>query len=194
MGYEGKGCVGVYLDDQFSSALIFGNVFYRVSSAAFIGGGHDTVIENNIFVECSPALHIDARGLGWQADCTNRLMKTVQEMPYGEEPWKSRYPALAGILDDPDHMAPKGNVVARNIQWKCKGDGIEKKAYPYLVLQNNLLDLDPKFVNEKALDFRLQDDSPAFKIGFRSIPVDKIGLCADKERVSWPVSRAEAGR
>ena len=189
MGYESKGCVGVYLDDQFSSAQIFGNVFYRVSSAAFIGGGHDTTIENNVFVECSPALHIDARGLGWQSDSTNRLMKTVQEMPYGEEPWKSRYPTLAGILDDPDHMAPKGNVIARNIQWKCKGDGIEKKAYPYLVFQNNLLDLDPKFVNEKALDFRLQDDSPAYKIGFQKIPVEKIGLYPDEFRASCPLGR-----
>ena len=191
MGYEGKGCVGVYLDDQFSSARIFGNVFYRVSSAAFIGGGHDTTIENNVFVECSPALHIDARGLGWQADCTNRLMKTVQEMPYGEEPWNSRYPTLAGILGDPDHMAPKGNVIARNIQWKCKGDGIEKLAYPYLVFQNNLLDLDPKFVNEKNLDFRLQDNSPAFKVGFQQIPVEQIGLYPSDTRASWPVTRVQ---
>ena len=127
-GYEGKGCVGVYLDDQFSSALIFGNVFCRVTSAAFIGGGHDTTIENNIFFDCNPAIHVDARGLGWQANGTNRLVKTVTEMPYAEEPWRSRYPTLAGILDDPDHMAPKGNVIARNIQWKGKWDGIEKKA------------------------------------------------------------------
>ena len=192
-GYEGKGCVGVYLDDEFSSALIFGNIFYRVTRAAFIGGGHDTTIENNIFVDCTPALHIDARGLGWQADSTNRLMKTVTDMPYNEEPWRSRYPTLAGILDDPDHMAPKGNVIARNIQWKGKWDGIEKKAQPYLVFQYNLLDLDPKFVNEKTLDFRLRDDSPAFKIGFQKIPVEKIGLYADACRASWPVAPAAAG-
>jgi len=188
-GYEGKGCVGVYLDDQFSSALIFGNIFYRVSSAAFIGGGHDTTIENNVFVDCTPALHIDARGLGWQADSTNRLTKTVTDMPYNEEPWLSRYPTLAGILTDPDHMAPKGNVVAHNIQWKGKWDGIEKKAYPYLVFQNNLLDLDPKFVDEKALDFRLRDDSPAFKVGFQKIPVEKIGLYQDACRASWPTAK-----
>jgi len=162
-----------------------------VSSAAFIGGGHDTTIENNVFVECSPALHIDARGLGWQADCTNRLMKTVLDMPYQSEPWKSRYPTLAGILGDADHMAPKGNVVARNIQWKCKGDGIEKLAYPYLVFQNNLLDLDPKFVNEKSLDFRLQASSPAFKVGFQNIPVEQIGLYQSDTRASWPVSRVK---
>ena len=187
-GYEGKGCVGVYLDDEFSSALIFGNVFYRVSSAAFIGGGHDTTIENNVFVECVPALHIDARGLGWQAQSTNQLVKTVTDMPYNEEPWRSRYPTLAGILDDPDHMAPKGNVIARNIQWKGKWDGIEKKAYPYLAFHYNLLDLDPHFVDEKAGDFRLKDDSPAFKVGFQKIPVEKIGLYQDEFRASWPVS------
>ena len=188
-GYEGKGCVGVYLDDEFSSALISGNIFCRVSSAAFIGGGHDTTIENNVFVECTPALHIDARGLGWQAHSTNQLEKTVTDMPYNEEPWRSRYPTLAGILDDPDRMAPKGNVVARNIQWKGKWDGIEKKAYPYLVFQYNLLDLDPKFVDEKAGDFRLKDDSPAFKVGFQKIPVEKIGLYQDEFRASWPVAR-----
>jgi hypothetical protein len=188
-GYEGKGCVGIYLDDQFSSALIFGNIFYRVSSAAFIGGGHDTVIENNIFVECTPAIHVDARGLGWQSDTTNRLMKTVQDMPYGEDPWKTRYPMLAKMLSDPDPLAPKGNVIARNIQWKGKWDGIEKKAQPYLVFLNNLLDLDPKFVNEKALDFSLQDDSPAFKIGFQKIPADKIGLYQDDTRATWPAVR-----
>ena len=193
-GYEGKGCVGVYLDDQFSSALIFGNIFFRVSSATFIGGGHDTTIENNIFVDCSPAVHVDARGLGWQSDSTNRLMKTVQEMPYGEEPWRSRYPFLAKMLSDPDPLAPKGNVIARNIQWKGKWDAIEKKAQPYLVFVCNLLDLDPKFVNEKALDFRLQDDSPAFKVGFQKIPVEKIGLYQDEFRATWPVAREEVKR
>lgn len=188
-GYQGKGCVGVYLDDQFSSARIFGNLFVRVASAAFIGGGHDSTIENNVFVECSPAVHIDARGLGWQADSTNRLMRTVTEMPYAAEPWRSRYPTLAGILDDPDHMAPKGNVVARNIQWKGKWDGIEKKAYPYLVFQHNLLDLDPKFVDEKAGDFRLKEESPAFKVGFQPLPLEKVGLYRSEERASWPVGK-----
>lgn len=187
-GYEGKGCVGIYLDDQFSSARIFGNVFYKVTSAAFIGGGDDTVIENNIFVECNPAIHIDARGLGWQSEFHTTLEKQLQALPFREEPWRSRYPQLLTVLDDPDRSAPKGNVVSRNIQWKGKWDGVEKKAYPYVVFQYNLLDLDPKFVDEKALDFRLKDDSPALKVGFKPIPIEKIGLYADACRASWPVA------
>jgi hypothetical protein len=188
-GYQGKGCVGVYLDDQFSSAHIFGNVFCRVTSAAFIGGGKDSVIANNIFYDCSPAVHIDARGLGWQSEFHSTLAKQLEALPFREEPWRSRYPQLMTILGDPDRSAPKGNVIEKNIQWKGKWDGIEKKANPYLVFRYNLLDLDPKFVDEKALDFRLKEDSPAFKIGFQPIPVEKIGLYQSDERASWPVAK-----
>jgi len=35
---------------------------------------------------------------------------------------------------------------------------------------------DPKFVDWKHDDFRLQPDSPAFKLGFEAIPVEKIGI------------------
>jgi hypothetical protein len=35
---------------------------------------------------------------------------------------------------------------------------------------------DPKFVDWKNDDFRLQADSPAFKLGFEAIPVKKIGI------------------
>lgn len=187
-GYQNKGCVGVYLDDQFSSARIFGNVFLRVTSAAFIGGGKDTVIENNVFVDCKPAVHVDARGLGWQSHFHVTLAEQLEALPFREEPWRSRYPQLMTILDDPDRSAPKGNVIVRNIQWKGKWDGIEKKAYPYLVFEYNLLDLDPQFVNEAAGDFRLKTDSPAFKVGFKPIPFEKIGLYQDDGRASWPVN------
>jgi hypothetical protein len=37
----------------------------RVTRAAFIGGGRDCTIANNVFVDCQPALHIDARAMGW---------------------------------------------------------------------------------------------------------------------------------
>ena len=66
-GFEGRGCRGVYLDDMFCGTTIHGNVFYKVPRAAFIGGGRDCTVENNVFVDCTPALHIDARGMGWAA-------------------------------------------------------------------------------------------------------------------------------
>ena len=64
-GFEGKGCLGVYLDDCFSSADISGNVFYDVATAILIGGGRDNLMTNNMFINCGQAFSIDARGLGW---------------------------------------------------------------------------------------------------------------------------------
>jgi hypothetical protein len=53
-GFRDRGCVGVYLDDMFCGTEISGNLFYRVTRAAFIGGGRDCVVKNNLFVDCDP--------------------------------------------------------------------------------------------------------------------------------------------
>ena len=84
-------------------------------------------------------------------------------------------------------MAPKGNLVTRNVCWKGSWDEIEDKARPYVTLRDNLVGEDPLFVDEKSLDFRLREDSPAWKIGFKPIPLDEIGLFNDPLRASWPV-------
>ena len=47
--------------------------------------------------------------------------------------------------------------------------------------------LDPHFVDATGLDFRLRDDSPAWKLGFETIPLEKIGLYRSQERATWPV-------
>ena len=185
-GYQSRGCVGVYLDDMFCSAHIAGNVFYKVPRAAFIGGGRDSLVENNLFVDCKPALHIDARALGWAAAGVETLKKRLAEMPYEQEPWRSRFPQLLKYLDD-EPAVPKGNVVRRNVCWGGRWDEIEKKAQPHVRLEENLVDVDPRIVNFEKGDFRLQADSPAWKLGFQAIPVEKIGLYASPDRASWPV-------
>ena len=92
-GFENRGCVGVYLDDMFCGTEVTGNVFYKVTRAAFIGGGRDVLVANNIFVDCDPALHVDARAMGWAAYRVDTTMKErLQEMPYQEPPWSTRYP------------------------------------------------------------------------------------------------------
>ena len=153
-GFQSKGCVGVYLDDMFCSAHIFGNVFYDVPRAAFIGGGRDNLVENNIFVDCKPAVHVDARCLGWAKDGIVQLRQRLAEMPYRQEPWRSRFPRLLDYLDD-EPAVPKGNVIQRNI---CVGkwDEIEKKARPYVTFRDNLLDADPHFVDATRHNYQLR--------------------------------------
>lgn len=49
---------------------------------------------------------------------------------------------------------------------------------------------DPLFVDPANHDYRLKPDSPALKLGFKPIPLDKIGPYEDKLRASWPIVEA----
>ena len=182
-GFEHRGCVGVYLDDMFASAEISGNIFHKVTRAAFIGGGRDCSVENNIFVDCKPALHVDARALNWAAYHADEWIKeaaekgTIKGVAFDQPPYSTRYPELLTLLAD-EPKAPKGNTIARNISWGGKWDGVAKEAAPYLDLSNNLVDVDPLFVDAAQGDYRLRPDSPAWAMGFQAIPAEEIGLYA----------------
>lgn len=53
---------------------------------------------------------------------------------------------------------------------------------------------DPKFVDPERDDYRLRPDSPAFSLGFKPIPVEKIGPYRDDLRASWPIVEAPGAR
>lgn len=174
-GFEGRGCVGVYLDDQWSGTTIFGNLFVNVTRAAMIGGGRDCTIENNVFVDCAPATHVDARGLGWAADGFDDLKRKLEAVPYNSPPWSERYPQLVNILNV-EPMAPKGNLIARNICVGGRWGDFEGRAKPMVRFEDNALDQDPQFVDRAKRDFRLKPGSPAFKVGFKPLPLREMGM------------------
>ena len=51
---------------------------------------------------------------------------------------------------------------------------------------NIVINTDPGFVDLEHENFNLSKDSPAFKLGFKPIPFDKIGLYVDEYRKSLP--------
>lgn len=53
---------------------------------------------------------------------------------------------------------------------------------------------DPHFVDPARDDYHLLPDSPAFALGFKEIPIEKIGPYADELRASWPIVEAEGVR
>src|ERR1043166_7690084 len=129
-GGVGMGSMGVYMDDCVSGAEIFGNVFYKVHWAMFIGGGRDHRVENNLFVDCDPAVRADGRGLDkspvWHSMVNDYMRERLAEMPAAF--YRERYPALKTLdryYGSPEGPAitgeaftgvpPEGNVVARNI-------------------------------------------------------------------------------
>ena len=63
-----------------------------------------------------------------------------------------------------------------------------------LGFEQHSLVADPGFVNAKKDDYRLRPDSPALRLGFQPIPVEKIGPYRDALRASWPIREAEGAR
>jgi hypothetical protein len=200
-GRDGKGCVGMYLDDQFGGTQMVGNLFFNVTRATMVGGGRNCLIENNIYVGCVPATHVDARGLGWAAGGFDGLKNKLESWPYKTPPWSEQYPYLVNLLED-EPMAPKYNVIARNVSVGGRWGDFEGKAKPLVTFTDNTIvdKVDDPLVQfahpEKladlsavplATDFALKPTSPALKLGFQPIPMAKIGLYKSADRASWPV-------
>ena len=126
----GAGLVGVtrtsmaiYLDDTAAGTTVFGNVCVRAGHAVQVGGGRDDIVENNVFVDCKPAVSLDARGLGWAAKYLLpgggwEMQEKLAAVPYDRPPYSTRYPHLANVLQD-DPAAPKYDVIAHNIAFHC---------------------------------------------------------------------------
>ncbi len=186
------GVQSVYLDDMVCATTVYGNVIVRGGRGVLVGGGRNTVVENNIFVDCSPAVHIDERATGWAKpfldDPNNSMIVSLRKTPYKEPPWSTRYPELVNLLEDEPNKA-KYNSVVRNIcvggKWLDLHNGLTDKV---VTIKDNLVDQDPLFVDATKGDYRLKPESPAFKLGFKPIPMEKIGLYKDEMRASWPVT------
>ena len=176
----------VYLDDCASGTLMYGNVVDHGGRGVLIGGGRDNTIENNLFVEGRPAVHVDARGTGWARSWFNGqdsvLMDRLRAVRFDQPPYSVRYPELVNLLQDrPDF--PKGNHVLRNVrvggQWLELLDGLEQKD---IDIRDNFTEGDPGLVAPDRRDYHLKPDSPVLKLGFKPIPLKRIGLYADEYR------------
>jgi len=192
-GGVGMGSMGVYMDDCISGTEVFGNIFYKVHWAMFIGGGRDHHVENNVFVDCDPAVRIDGRGLDkspvWFNMVYDYMKKQLDAVP--QDLYRARYPALANLdryYATTDGVPPEDNVVARNI---CVGKWFEAGWHAqedWVRLEDNFVGPDPGFVAPDKLDFRLQPDAAPLQHGFQNIPGDEIGLRLDEFRQTLPLS------
>ncbi len=173
--------MAVYLDDCFCGTAIVGNVFERAGRAAMIGGGRDNVIANNLFIDCHPAIHVDARGTGWASFWFDGrdpfLMNGLKEVPYDRPPYAARYANLAGILGDEPAKA-KYNQITNNV---IIGSG---KAIDWLDgLSEKTVETVGNTMVTDAASVSLHPRTYAVKVaGFEPIPFKKIGLVSDRRR------------
>jgi hypothetical protein len=174
-GFENRGCVGVYLDDMLCATHVHGNLFWRVTRATMIGGGRDCLFENNLYVDCTPCVHLDARAMNWANYHVGTTMKDrLDEMPVHEPLWCTRYPELHTIWED-EPAAPKGNIIRCNVSQGGDFDGVREDAREYVDLTDNFIADDVGLVGTPPHSFALRADSPAWVMGFQAIPEDRIG-------------------
>jgi hypothetical protein len=92
-------------------------------------------------------------------------------------------------LREPDGALEVEAVALREVelldQWK---------SWQALGFDRHSLVADPKCVDPAKDDYRLQSDSPALRLGFQPIPVEKIGPYKDELRATWPIVEAEGAR
>lgn len=173
--------MAVYLDDCYCGTTIVGNVFERAGRAAMIGGGRDNVIANNLFIDCHPAIHVDARGTSWASFWFDGrdpfLMNGLKEVPYDRPPYATRYPNLARILQDEPAKA-KYNRIANNV---IIGPG---KAIDWLDgLSEKTVDTVANTVVKDAAAVSLDPRTFAVRVaGFEPIPFGRIGVRKDRYR------------
>lgn len=137
--------------------------------------------------------------MGWQKkfteDTNSSIHVRLRAMPYKEDLWASRYPNLVGILDD-DPGVPKRNVFRGNVSAGGSWDDIHKGTRHLRTVKDNVVfDDDPDWIQlerddrGKPVDIVYKDPGALEDIGFKPIPVAKIGLYKDPGRASWPVER-----
>ena len=150
------GVMGVYLDDWASGFTVTGNLFYRAGRATMIGGGRFNTVTENIYVECSPSLHVDARGLGWASyyfdGTTNELFAEMDSMHYTQPPYSTRYPGLLK-MEDSTPAVPEYNVIVRNISY----GGRWMDVYDYLAFDLSVVTIKDNVIGDPVLLRRRKD-------------------------------------
>ena len=180
---HGPGLYGVnavYLDDFACGTTIFGNVFYQAGIAAFVGGGHDNIVENNIFIDCEASIHIDARGMSW---ARNYILPAISDkldaVNYMQPPYSVRYPELTGILNiDPGQ--PKRNVFRYNLSYGGKWRDMEQDVDEVTIESNYVLREVPPSIDLTTWKLYPEDEIILELIHFQKIPFERIGLQKDQ--------------
>ncbi|MGV8134138.1 MAG: right-handed parallel beta-helix repeat-containing protein [Mangrovibacterium sp.] len=185
------GVNAIYLDDSASGTSVYGNVFYKAGKAVFVGGGHDNIVENNVFIDCNPSIHLDARGMNWaresmQKGGKGKMYEKLEAVNYKEPPYSIHYPLLARMLDWGDPCSPKGNIFRTNLsyggKWKEIFDDVEQ-----VVIENNYIEKEvPSYIQIEQGRLYPENEQVLKDIGFQKIPFDSIGLYIDEYRKVLP--------
>ncbi|MBI3923450.1 MAG: right-handed parallel beta-helix repeat-containing protein, partial [Armatimonadetes bacterium] len=176
--------MGIYLDNWSSNCLVEGNVIVNTQpegrGIAILVKGHNNIVENNILVNSGLChLHVCDH-------CCYEEFATVVAGNIFYDGLNTGSPALD--LARRDHPRKVLLQCDRNLFYATgSGDPLVLKDVPFSKwaakdtaeeagYDAHSLVADPLFVDAANGDYRLKPESPAFALGFRPIPFDRIGV------------------
>lgn len=128
---------------------------------------------------------------------TYKVMKSITaDGEYRRFEFVFQVPSEDGVHFEPDKKtfnpllvfrAGTGPFLLDDVSLKTAVISDEWETWLAMEQDRNSIVADPLFVNPDKDDYRLKSDSPAFKLGFKPIPFDKIGPYADECRATWPI-------
>ena len=165
---------GIYLDDYSSGTTVYGNIVARnVVGGVCVHGGQNNRIENNIFVDSHEhQVRLQPRDAFMQGNTFARNIVAYRR-PEAQLVfcWNNRRDLFARWdhnlywLRGADLQALTTNLTPQGPwpKWLAAGNDAHSVV------------ADPLFVDPARDDYRLRPDSPAWALGFKPIPVERIG-------------------
>lgn len=168
-----------YHDDGACGMEVFGCIYYKAGSGpVLIGGGHDNVYRNNLFIDLPQAVHIDNRMQNWgraMADSGGIFDVRLRAVRYDRPPYSTAYPQLARYWEG-DPRIPRGNVIAGNLFYRI--GKILNGSPAWADWSNNWVTReDPGFADPADPMKGFVPDAPIYRMigGFSPIPFERIG-------------------
>lgn len=138
----------IYLDDQLSGTSILNNTFINCQKGSFVGGGRDVIVSGNTYINCGYAVHVDNRGMNWQADScaynssyTGALVQDLFTVNYTLPPYSTNYPPIVNTLNYhpciPVNITVSNNVYCNLTQGFIDADSNETTSWYDNVNNNN---------------------------------------------------------
>jgi hypothetical protein len=174
----GYGGWGLYTDEGSTGILIENNVVYRTKDGGFHQHyGRDNVVRNNILaLSCGRGQVVRTRDESHRSFTFERNIVYYQEPPLLGSNWKTA----------------AGYELDYNLYWRTGGTppefpgGLTLEQWQAQGHDEHSMVADPKFVAPERYDFRLQDDSPALRLGFQPLDDGLAGLRGPTEWTSLP--------
>ena len=164
---------GLYTDEGSTDVLMENNVVYRTKDGCFHQHyGRDNIVRNNILAfSATRGQIIRSREEEHRSFTFERNIIYCQPAPPLGGNWDNGNYALDHNVYWATGEQPKFPGELTFKQWQEKGQ------------DTHSVIADPKCVDPANYDFRLQDDSPALKLGFQPIDLTTVGLTGPAEWV-----------